>query len=203
MGKIAIIGLHDLYRMQFLYKYTDILDSERIDYDVICWNRRTEKELVTKGFKGRKYEFSYEMDNQKSKISKIPGYIKSLCYANKIISRNKYDKYILLTTQTSLPMYLFNRKVRTGRFVFDYRDITFENNPICKMLIKRIIENSVFTAMSSTGFTEVTGRSSKITLSHNEKNITHEYIYRNNDKENVICFTYGGGTAEGICKKNM
>lgn len=193
MGKIAIIGLHDLYRMQFLYKYTDILDDEGIDYDVICWNRRSEKELITKGFKGRKYEFSYEMDNQKSKIGKIPGYIESVCYAKGIIDKNKYDKYILLTTQTALPIYFLNRKVRSGRFVFDYRDITYENNPICKKLIKRIIEHSVFTAMSSMGFTEVTGESNRIILSHNEKNITSQHVNKNSGKENVIRFSYWGG----------
>ena len=37
MSKIAIVGVHNLHLMQFLYKYTDILDSRGISYDVLYW----------------------------------------------------------------------------------------------------------------------------------------------------------------------
>ena len=48
MGKICLIAFHDLYLMQFLYKYTEILDANEIKYDVIYW----EREKGAKSFKG-------------------------------------------------------------------------------------------------------------------------------------------------------
>ena len=45
MGKICLIAFHDLYLMQFLYKYTEILDANGIKYDVIYWEREEEAAL--------------------------------------------------------------------------------------------------------------------------------------------------------------
>ena len=39
MGKIAIVGFHNLHLMQFLYKYTEILDRHNVEYDVLYWER--------------------------------------------------------------------------------------------------------------------------------------------------------------------
>ncbi len=46
MGKICLIAFHDLYLMQFLYKYTEILDENEIEYDVVYWEREKEAKIV-------------------------------------------------------------------------------------------------------------------------------------------------------------
>ncbi len=194
MARIAIIGLHDLYRMQFLYKYTEILDEAGIDYDVICWNRIPERSFYNRSFSGNKLEFSCVMENQQPKLKKIPGYLKCIRYAKKMIEKNQYDSFILLTTQTALPLYLFSRRVRKSAFIYDYRDITFEKYHVCLWIIRHMIRRSAFTAMSSLGYMNVVGTSKKIVLSHNEQNIKPA-LFRNakKNKFEVIRLAYWGG----------
>ena len=36
---IGIIGFESLRIMQYLKRYTQILDAEKIDYEVVYWNR--------------------------------------------------------------------------------------------------------------------------------------------------------------------
>lgn len=42
--KIGIIGFFNLNIMQYVYKYTNVLDQAGAEYDVIYWNRLGIKE---------------------------------------------------------------------------------------------------------------------------------------------------------------
>ena len=59
MGKICLIAFHDLYLMQFLYKYTEILDANGIKYDVIYWEREEEAKIV-RPFNGNAICYSFK-----------------------------------------------------------------------------------------------------------------------------------------------
>ena len=175
MSKIALIGFHNLYLMQFLYKYTDILDENNIKYDVIYWDRDMDSTIKAKAFNGRKIIFRYKMSNYQAKHRKILGFVKCLRFMLETIRKNKYDRIILLTTQTVFPLYMLSRTVRKTPFIFDYRDITYEGNGLCKKIIRKIIEKSEFTAISSQGFKSILGDSSKFVVSHNTSNLKNEW----------------------------
>lgn len=175
MSKIALIGFHNLYLMQFLYKYIDILDENNIEYDVIYWDRDMDSSIKVRTFNGCKIAFQYKMSNYQAKHKKILGFVKCLRFMLKTIRKNQYDKMILLTTQTALPLYMLSETVRKTQFIFDYRDITYERNSLCKKIIKKMIEKSEFTAISSQGFKSVLGDSSKFVVSHNTSNLKSEW----------------------------
>lgn len=59
MGKICLIAFHDLYLMQFLYKYTEILDENEIEYDVVYWEREKEAKIV-RPFNGNIIRYSFQ-----------------------------------------------------------------------------------------------------------------------------------------------
>lgn len=176
MAKLALIGLHNLHLMQFLYKYTDILDAHDIDYDVLYWDRDKDDSIKVKPFNGRKFAYRYRMSNYQPQYTKIRGFLGCVHYLGRIVRENRYDHIVLLTTQTALPLYVFSRTVRKSKFIYDYRDLTFENNSICKAIIKKMVSRSKFTAISSLGFKEVLGESSKYLMSHNVSKLTHENI---------------------------
>ena len=75
MKRIGIIAFHNLHLMQFLYKYTDILDEQGIDYDVLYWNRDGVE--YEKKFKGRAIRFDYPTSNYCSGIKKICGFLRA------------------------------------------------------------------------------------------------------------------------------
>ena len=174
--------------MQFLYKYTDILDNNNISYDVLYWDRDMDSNIKYKFFAGNKIAYRYKMSNYQPKLKKIRGFTGCMKFFCKIIRENKYDSIILLTTQTALPLYLLSRTVRKARFVFDYRDLTYEKNGICRNIIKGIIERSEFTAISSMGFKKVLGESKKFVISHNVSNLKIECLPKTNNKNLRIVF---------------
>ena len=145
MNKIAIIGFHNLHLMQFLYKYTDIFDKNNISYDVLYWDRDMDSNIKCRAFKGNSISYRYKMSNYQPKTKKIHGFVGCMRYFCKIIKKNKYDHIILLTTQTALPLYMLSGIVRKSKFVYDYRDLTYEKNRVCRRIIKGIIEKSEFT----------------------------------------------------------
>ena len=123
MQKVGIVGFHNLHLMQFLYKYTDILDLREIPYDVLYWDRNPSLEIEVKKFQGNSIPFSYEMNNYQPKYKKIIGFIKCILFMRKKIRENQYDKMIFLTTQTILPL-LFVAIRYKEKYIYDYRDIT-------------------------------------------------------------------------------
>ena len=48
-----------LYIMQYLKKYTDILDANNVEYEVVYWNR--ENSVEKKDFDGNTVVFEYSM----------------------------------------------------------------------------------------------------------------------------------------------
>ena len=99
-----------------------------------------------------------------------------------------------MTTQTALPLYMLSRTVRKSKFVFDYRDLTYEKNSICRRIIKGIIEKSEFTAISSMGFKKVLGESNKFVMSHNVSNLKMECLPKKRSRNIRVDFL-GNDTA--------
>ena len=188
MNKIAIVGFHNLHLMQFLYKYTDIFDKNNIPYDVLYWDRDMDSNIKCKTFKGNSISYRYKMSNYQPKAKKIHGFVGCMRYFCKIIKKNKYDHIILLTTQTALPLYMLSGIVRKSKFVFDYRDLTYEKNSICRKIIKGIIEKSEFTAISSMGFKKVLGESNKFVMSHNVSNLKMECLPKKSSRNLRVVF---------------
>ena len=169
MKKIAIIGFHNLHLMQFLYKYTNIYDEEGIEYDVLYWKRDGVE--YEKKFRGRAICFDYPTSNYCNAAEKIGGFLKCRKFFAKTIEENQYDKLILLTTQTAVALSNIALMKYRNAYVFDYRDITKENNACYKALVKSLIRKSYFTAISSRGFLNMIGDSKKIQMSHNCRNL--------------------------------
>lgn len=190
MSKIAVVGLHSLHLMQFLYKYTDIMDRNNIEYDVLYWDRDMDTSIKVKAFSGKGIPFSYKMSNYQPKYKKIIGFMKCLRFMVNTINDNQYEKIILLTTQTAFPLYLLSGRVRKSRYIYDYRDLTYEKIPVCKRIIQHIIKNSVFTAISSLGFKDVLGESNRFIISHNVSGLTYCEVKR--DSSSKIRLVYWG-----------
>ena len=188
MSKIAIVGVHNLHLMQFLYKYTDILDSRGISYDVLYWDRDMDSSIKYKTFSGNKIAYRYKMSNYQPKWKKVKGFIGCIKFFCKIIRDKKYDHIILLTTQTALPVYILSKTIRNSKYIFDYRDLTYEQNSICKKIIKKLITESQFTAISSMGFKKVLGESNKFVVSHNVSNLKMEFLPKQQNQNIRIVF---------------
>lgn len=148
---LAIVGFGNLNIMQYLLKYTLILDEQGIDYDVIYWNRSGTNEPIN--FNGNPIAFEQRMNTYQPFHKKILGFIKYSLFLRQQISKKNYDKLIVLTTQTAIPLFdILTRKFK-GRFVYDYRDVTKETKfKFYAAMVKRLVKASKYTMISSKGF---------------------------------------------------
>lgn len=149
---IAIVLFNDLRLCQFLYKYTAVLDINKIDYTVIYWNRSA-VEYSDYGFSGKVIEFSYKTDTYQSFSKKIYAFIKYAKFMRKTIKKNSYQKLIVLTSQTAVSLRGILIGRYKGKYIYDYRDITKEpKSRIYRKMIIKIIDNAKFFMFSSPGF---------------------------------------------------
>lgn len=168
---IGIICFNSLRYAQFVYKYTEILDKNDVSYEVVYWNR--EGDSVGKGDNWISYE--KRVNTFQNFYKKIFAFIGFTRFMYKTIKNKQYDKLIILTTQTAIPLFpLLTRKYK-NKYIYDYRDITYENICIYKTMVNRLIDCSYFTSISSMGFikSKYLGKhEGKYVMSHNSRDLT-------------------------------
>lgn len=145
-------------------KYMRILDDAGIRYDLIGWRR--EEQIRYTGSNVYMYE-GKTAKRYSSPIRKIMPSVGFARYVKKIVNEKKYDMLIVLTTQTAIVLAdLLLGKYR-GRFIFDYRDKSYEYIKPYSMLVNAIVGASSETAISSPWFAEVLTDKKKYIKSHN------------------------------------
>lgn len=176
---IGIVGFNDISIMQYLKKYTNLLSASGIDYEIVYWNRSGATEDAE--YNGKTVAYERQINTYQPFYKKIVGFLRYTAFMYKTVKTKRYDKLIILTTQTAIPLYpLLTGKYR-GKYVYDYRDITKEKKLglYCKM-VKKLIENSAFTAFSSKGFWRELGidENEKTLVSHNTQKSCEKSEYK-------------------------
>lgn len=185
---IAIIGFTDLHIMQYLYKYTNILDNAGIqDYEVIFWNRAGG--VYDKTFAGNAVAYEVPLNTYLPFWKKVSAFVRYTTFVRKQIRKKKYEKLIILTTPTAIPLADLLIGKYKNRYIFDYRDISKEDkSKAYTELVRLIIDKSYMTPMSSYGFLDILGLSksnAKILLAHNTQKITNTPAHLSHHKKNA------------------
>lgn len=148
---IGILGFNDLFLMQYLYKYTSVYDEAGIAYEVVYWNRSNKQEAV--GFQGKTIAFDHPMNTYLPFWKKARCFLKYARFLRRQIRAGQYDRLIVLTTQTAVPLYDLLTRKYAGRYLYDYRDITREkDSALFRQMVRSLIRHSHTTAVSSEGF---------------------------------------------------
>ena len=168
---IGVICFNSLRYAQFVYKYTDLFDSNNIQYEVVYWNR--EGDSVGRGSNWISYE--KRVNTFQPFYKKVFRFIGFTRFMFKTIKIKDYDKLIILTTQTAVPLFTLLTGKYKNRYIYDYRDITYENFCIYKKIVNKLIDSSYFTAISSKGFIEskyLYSHDGKFIISHNSRDLS-------------------------------
>lgn len=170
---IGIIGFNSLKYMQFLNIYKDILDDIGVGYEVVFWNREGDEQPRHDNYFG----FNETVDTFTPFIKKVPAFIRYVLFVKRQIKSKKYDKLIILTTQTAVPLGRLLFKKYKKKYIFDYRDVTYERFAFYHRLVKRLARNSAFTAVSSPKFLDTLKTDkAKFVVSHNCSKLRAEYV---------------------------
>lgn len=186
MKKFALIVPNNIWVSPYVNIYTRVFDEMCVDYDVISWNRdgRTEKGI----------QFNYHVENRKQSFV-LWSYIKFARFIIKNIKKNRYDKLVVFAPQVGIFLSSFLARRYKGRYIFDYRDLSLEQNPIFEIPFNKVLSNSFANIISSPGFKKYLPTGFNYIVSHNfndgivEKALTE--ICRHYQGEEINVLTIG------------
>lgn len=159
MGKIALILPGPIWSAPFVRIYTKILDDLQVDYTIISWNR--DGNDSPEGI-----QFNYRLSLKVSSLSKLIGYYKFARFAKKTIRREQYDKLVVFCPQSGIFMTSLLKKY-ANKYIFDYRDLSIEQNSIFHNLFRKVLKYSYANVISSPGFKKALPTGYKYIISHN------------------------------------
>ena len=164
--KILILGFTKIKYMPYLNMYLNQLNTKEDEVHLLYWSRDDKADLnVPNGVVGHKFDICMEDTIPLGK--KLPIIYKYRKYARNIIKNLNPDYIIVLHSTTAYTIKDYLVKKYKKRYLFDYRDLTYEKRfKFYGNAIKQIAENAYATFTSSDGFREVLPRENVYT-SHN------------------------------------
>ena len=165
--KILIIGFAKIKYMPYLNLYLENLNTKDNEVHLVYWNRDEEQEDLNAVQSLKLHEFKCNQEDEVAKISKVKNFLKFKKYVKSIL-KDRFDFVIVLQTVTAVLLFdILMTKRFKGKYIFDYRDCTYENIKPYKYLVGRLVENSRVTFVSSPGFLKNLPESKKIKCVHN------------------------------------
>ncbi len=161
---IGIIIVGEIELSPFAKKYITEMEKRSIPYEIIHWNRSGKKSEDDE--KHRTY--FEQVDRYGSLLKKVKPFYNFRKFAKKLIKQQKYEKLIILTTQTAIILFdvVLSRRYR-NKFFFDYRDTSYEYIGLYRRFINKIIKNSYATSISSPGFKKYLTDKKELIVAHN------------------------------------
>ncbi len=150
--KILIVGFAKIKYMPYINFYLDNIDREKNDVHIIYWNRDLQEENLD-SLKGiTLHEFKNYQEDDVAKISKITGFKKFRKFAKDIIKKEKFDFVFILHSLPGVLLYDVLKKQFKNKYIYDYRDSTYEGFLPYKKIIGGLVKNSYCTFVSSDAF---------------------------------------------------
>lgn len=156
--KIGLILAANIKLCPYVEIFKKVLDSNDINYDVISWDRESlgEDEGIV---------FHYSARNTRNILGKVIDYYKYASFVKKEVLKSKYDKLIVFGGAIGVFMYGFLKKYYSGRFWFDFRDLSIEQKFMSRF--KKMCDISYCISISSQGFKKVFPAQYDFVISHN------------------------------------
>ena len=148
---IGIIFCNTLSMCPYVDKYIDACKKMNIPYEIILWDRSGKETEYPDNFR----VFREQSDVYTSKWNKIGAFLRFRRFLKKELRKNNYEKLVMLTTLPAVLCYSELKRKYRGKYIFDFRDMSFEQYGIYNRLVGRICENAAFTCISSPGFAEI------------------------------------------------
>lgn len=154
--------------MPYLNFYFENLNKNK-DVHILYWNRDEQNETLEKYKNSKLFEFKYSLSDEANYLSKIIAFLKYRRFAKKTIKQNEYDFIIVLHSLPALLIYSTLLNKYKEKYIFDYRDSTYERFGFFLKRIHKLVKGSRYTFVSSDGFRQFLPESetSKIYTSHN------------------------------------
>ena len=147
----CIVTYDEYFNIPYVKDYENLLINNQIQYDFLLWNRTGDKmEMPVES----RINHVFNYITKKSKISKVIPFLMWRRFAKRILKKNKYDFLIVCTTIPAVLLTDLLLKSYKDKFLLDIRDYTYENIRLYRYALKKLINYSGLTVISSKGFLE-------------------------------------------------
>ncbi|WP_099205680.1 hypothetical protein [Scatolibacter rhodanostii] len=184
--KILILGFAKLKYMPYINFYLNNIDSHRNEVHILYWNRDLKDEDKL-GTQYMYHEFQKNQEDDIFKLKKVESFLEYRKYALDLLKKNVFDKVIVLHSLPGILLHSYLIKNYKQRYIFDFRDLTYERNFLFKRIIGKLVQNSAATFVSSDGFREYLPKLDKIYTSHNIliESLDHRIIKSEKERRNL------------------
>lgn len=143
--KVIFISADNLYLTPYLRLYTDILDANNDEYDVLYWDKRQNEPSSRKNY----HRF---IEGKKAEKATVFGYIKFRNWILKKLKMLAPDFLICLHQVANLilaDVLLFRF---SGKYIYDVRDYSYERFLIVRIVQRIFVRKSAMNIISSEGY---------------------------------------------------
>lgn len=156
--RVAIIIPSVHWNCPYADIYAKLFESHNIEYDIISFNRKLDKEDV-------KYHFDYGLSNSSGSFKKLIANIKYCSFVKKILKKECYDRLVVFSSQLGIGLLQILLNKYKGKYIFDYRDVSVEQH--LKYPFIKLLEGSYMNVISSPGFKRVLPQEYEYNICHN------------------------------------
>ncbi len=170
--KVAIVIPSVHWNCPYADIYARIFEDHGVNYDIISFNRKLDKEDT-------KYHFDYGLSNNSGSLKKLIANLKYCSFVKKVLKEEKYDRLVVFSSQLGIGLLHTLLSKYKGKYIFDYRDLSVEQR--IKYPFKKLLEGSYMNVISSPGFKRVLPQGYEYIICHNFNiSIAEKAIHRNN-----------------------
>lgn len=165
--RILLVDSAKLKYAPYINFYADNIDKVNNEVHLIYWNRDLKPE-DTSSFDGiTLHEFRGYQEDDVPKHQKILSFIRFRQYVRRVVKQNKFD-FVIVFSPAPILADILTFKFKE-RYIYDYRDSTYESFAPYKWLIGKVVRSSHTTFVSSDGFRRFlpSDAQTKIITSHN------------------------------------
>lgn len=192
--KILLVGMTKLKYMPYMNFYLNELDLSNNEVHCIYWDRDG-KEDINIDNRIICHSFDSEMDDSISLLMKVSHLIKYKNYINKNLKTLHPNLIIVMHTTTGILMFRLLRTRYRFKYIFDYRDVTYERSLIYRFVVYSLFRNAKLSFTSSDGFRRYFPKGIEVYTSHNfspQMNDREEYKEKLFLKHNPIRIAFWG-----------
>lgn len=150
--KILIMGFTKIKFMPYMNFYFDNIDIAKHEVHILYWNRDLQSEDLSKYYGCIFHELKCYQEDDVSKLSKIMSFAKFRKFAKAVLVIEQFDFIFVLHSLTGVLVADVLKKHFWGKYIFDYRDSTYERFTPFKRIVASITRNAYATFVSSDAF---------------------------------------------------
>ncbi len=181
--KILLVGFSKIKYMPYSKFYLNQMDTKEHEIHFIYWNRDQQVENHVSNI--IYHEFSVRMQDDVSKLKKMKPFLAYKKYAQNVLSNwGPFDLIVLMHT---IPAVLLGNSIYKQLkvpYIFDYRDYTYENHFLYRIVVSKVVKHAKANFVSSNGFRKALPKTSNIYTSHNilTEDFAHRFLREKQEK---------------------